>query len=1451
MSRNVFIGILLAIVWTATPPRATHATTIAVTTTDDELNSDGDCSLREAVRAANLNVAVDACPAGQNDQTDTITVPAGTYTLMIPGDDDDASAGDLDLLNNAADLDLVITGAGAATTIIQACAVDQRTTPCPAGQGLFDRVLQVRAHVQISGVTVRHGRAPRVNIRRGSGIYVDGISNPADLTLTDVVVTENGLFNPDVDTQGGGISNEYGGKLTLVRTTVSDNAASGTSDYAGGGGIFNGASDSSVLVMTDSTVSGNTAGPGVTTGGGIWNSLGGQATLTGCTISNNVGGGIGNSGHLVPSTMTLTNCTISGNQATGSGAGITNGATLNLRSSTVTLNHRLLGPGADGAGGIYGTGPTVLRNTIVAGNIHDDPSPSSHSPDCDDSGLTNVISEGFSLVGDGKHCPGLVDGVNGDQIGTTGAEIDAKLGPLADNGGPTLTHALLEGSLAIDGGDPATPGSGGTACPATDQRGESRPDGPACDVGSFEGGSTGGGAIAVDSVKPTRGGNTGTVQTHLYGRGFVVGATVKLVRPGSADVVGSGSDVGASTITTSFDLRGVAAGVWSVVVTNPDASTATLADAFTVEAGGGADLWSELILPRVFTAGRYNSIYVVVGNRGTVDAYGVPVWLSIPEELEYHIPFRVSAPPSQPGQVPMDWTRIAIDTPIPLPEYRDSFSLLLPVVPAGSTTTLKFRVKNPPPPENCSGDDCVDPSHLPFKVSEDIGPAYFEPNLSPAVLAAYVEQAKEYAAEVVTPGVPSDAAIKAYIRTQLAAVVANGIADANVSGYPPVYSQAQLIIDTGNFIAAANQTSSLDPASRFASVVGNFVGACMGDLVSRPAEARITNPECDPGDFTCEHDDAPKPCPIPELCCPIPGVLCNKNPGPIKCDQLNQIGLEWVYVPCKPKNNGDRPFDFSFDPNDKFGPGDPDGFIDGVAPLPYTVVFENLPTASGDAYEVTITDQLDVTKYDLDTFSLGSISFADKFVPVPPGLKTYVTEVDLRPGANILVGIDAALDTGTGIVTWKFTTLDPATHQFPEDAVEGFLPPNVTPPEGEGAVLFTVNLKPGFGLGTTVCNKARVVFDFNAPIDTPNFCNTIGAPEDCENCIDDDGDGKIDAEDPDCAAPANGGGVGVGGAAGKAVDKCAKAIRKAGDKITSTRLKQLGACQKAVADCVQLKPGDAACLAKATAKCTKARGGLPAAEAKLTAAITKACSDPTVATADLLAATGLGFDGEAEACGRRGLAGVATIADVAECVRRQHVCAADRVLGAAVPRARELLVLGGFDPVADLGCVPNGANGGEAAIAPEKRKALRKCDAALQKAAGKLLAGRAKAVQACGAAVFTCVQTKPNDESCVKKAGSACAKTVGALPKLTAGFTATIAKACGAPLTPDDLLGAAGLGASALGEPCAKLGVASLATVADVSTCVERQIACDARQQIENATPRLKELLDLGGVALP
>src|SRR5207253_6831744 len=90
------------------------------------------------------------------------------------------------------------------------------------------------------------------------------------------------------------------------------------------------------------------------------------------------------------------------------------------------------------------------------------------------------------LVGNKDGCGGLANGLNGNLVGTGGSPLDAKLAPLADNGGPTLTRALLGDSPAIDAGNAATPGSGGVACAATDQRGVLRPFGSHCDMGAFE-----------------------------------------------------------------------------------------------------------------------------------------------------------------------------------------------------------------------------------------------------------------------------------------------------------------------------------------------------------------------------------------------------------------------------------------------------------------------------------------------------------------------------------------------------------------------------------------------------------------------------------------------------------------------------------------------------------------------------------------------------------------------------------------------------------------------------------------------------------------------------------------------------------------------------------------------------------------------------------------------------
>jgi hypothetical protein len=210
---------------------------------------------------------------------------------------------------------------------------------------------------------------------------------------------------------------------------------------------------------------GNIGGPGA----GFFSETGCTLALSNCTVSGNVsgnsGGGIANNG-----TLTLVNCTVAGNQAGNSGGIYNYAGTLNLFNSTVASNSAVVA-----SGGVYNYptagSVTSVRSSIIASNT------APTAPDVDGA----FGSSGYNLVGNTSGSSGF--GATGDQL-----NVDPKLGLLADNGGPTLTMALLAGSPAIDKGK-----SFGLT---TDQRGQPRPyddlgianasGGDGTDIGAYE-----------------------------------------------------------------------------------------------------------------------------------------------------------------------------------------------------------------------------------------------------------------------------------------------------------------------------------------------------------------------------------------------------------------------------------------------------------------------------------------------------------------------------------------------------------------------------------------------------------------------------------------------------------------------------------------------------------------------------------------------------------------------------------------------------------------------------------------------------------------------------------------------------------------------------------------------------------------------------------------------------
>ncbi len=149
----------------------------------------------------------------------------------------------------------------------------------------------------------------------------------------------------------------------------------------------------------------------------------------------------------------------------------------------------------------------------------------------------------------------------------------------------------------------------------------------------------------------------------------------------------------------------------------------------------------------------------------------------------------------------------------------------------------------------------------------------------------------------------------------------------------------------------------------------------------------------------------------------------------------------------------------------------------------------------------------------------------------------------------------------------------------------------------------------------------------------------------------------------------------------KAFLKCATGIQKAAGKFLKSRLGGFQKCLAGVTKCVQLKPGDAACLGGARAKCLAAAakvGDAPkGAGGKFRTAVAKACVG---VDAELLGANGLGQSNVASYCAGVGVPALATAADVAECLARHHSCRVGQLLDAEAPRARELLELGGIAP---------------------------------------------------------------------------------------------------------------------------------------------------------------------------
>jgi predicted outer membrane repeat protein len=519
----VLISILSGLV--ISPATPAHAATITVTSKLDTADP-GKCRLRDAIAAANFNTAIGDCPAGSagldtigfslglqcNLTPCTITLtgalPTVTENLTINGNGTTINGANAFRVFDLSAVTVNMSNLKIANANVSGSSFGGAISMSDGNLTLTNVFFSNNRAISGGAIYESQGTLSVVNSNFSGNIAGIGGDGGAILNGSGSLSVIDSVFNNNSAVNGGGAIATTSG-ATIINSTFSGNSAplggaieNSLADLTVGNCVFDNNSSTfgggaiAAFGSTDifnSTFSNNKAPGASSLGGAVYfQSAGGALIITESTLFNNSSNFDGGAAYILDGPVTLRNVTISGNSAKNNGGGIVITDTIQTPTmanlNNVTIANNLADSDNDGngdGGGIFrSAGIAQVQNSIIARNF-DTPVNSGSGiidPDC----AGTLSSQGHNLIGRNDGCNGFTHGVNGDIVGSGASPVNPRLGALANHGGPTQTHALIPGSPAIDAGNPLTPGGGGFACAASDQRGVARPQGAACDIGSVE-----------------------------------------------------------------------------------------------------------------------------------------------------------------------------------------------------------------------------------------------------------------------------------------------------------------------------------------------------------------------------------------------------------------------------------------------------------------------------------------------------------------------------------------------------------------------------------------------------------------------------------------------------------------------------------------------------------------------------------------------------------------------------------------------------------------------------------------------------------------------------------------------------------------------------------------------------------------------------------------------------
>lgn len=553
----------------------------------------------------------------------------------------------------------------------------------------------------------------------------------------------------------------------------------------------------------------------------------------------------------------------------------------------------------------------------------------------------------------------------------------------------------------------------------------------------------------IREVKSNRGGNQGAVTVSIYGGGFSGGMQVKLQKQGQPDIMADTIlIVDAGEMKVSFNLSGATIGLWNLVAKYPGNEADTLFQSFLVETPIDSNLFVRITGESILRIG-FNQVYTITyGNSGNMDAQLVPLLISgLPLGTDIEVLDSIYRLDTLQLYQGLNNYFDSIPKTIHDTANNISFRLLyIRSIKAGSTNVLNVVF------------------HLPER--NELLHTY------PLIRVVLGRPIKQNTGSLRNQAI-NRASLSSYGECLQSAL---NVASEAISAYNPGISWVNCLTGIGGILESEiGLIMDISKKEEKKQVYYDAADVTVGSLK--------TLLDCAEAGTTVIFPEASFAALLAERMLPV------LSAGLLEHDLINNCSEAFK----KDDETTQQPIvGNAVDPNEKYGIGDSSALhYTNTRKLAYMIGFENENTANLNAQTVVIKDTLNSTKFDLQSFGFTSVTIGDSTFLLSSPVKSFYHDFDFTANYGVKARVTAIYDSSNGIARWTFFTIDPNTNQVTASSLNGFLPPNVNPPKGQGHVSYVINAKTNLVTADSLSNRASIYFDYNKPITTDTWVNTF------------------------------------------------------------------------------------------------------------------------------------------------------------------------------------------------------------------------------------------------------------------------------------------------------------------------------------------------------------------------